>query len=257
MGLEEDLGGGDHAGLSGQQSVRLVELGRDDIPGRVGEANLDDPAGRDRPDHRHRLAGEVEGPGIDHDADARMANTDQTDEAFVGVDELMGLLGPGLGLRRQGEPEANAIGREQAAERVEPLPVELEEILKGMVVGGGGDRDDGALRLGRLGERQPRREVDEIGLKGRIVTDQRDRQMERPALEAGADHQPAGMLDPERLGLLLEVDDVDVHRVETERQRQFDELAGPSGKGQADGAEITEHREEVSWALAHRARGAG
>ena len=237
--------------------MRLVELGRDDIPGRVGEPDLDDPAGRDRPDHRHRLAGEVESPGINDDADARMADADQADEAFVGVDELMGLLGPGLGLRRQGEPEADAIGREQPAERVEPLPVKLEEVLEGMVVGGGGDRDDGALRLGRLGERQPRRELGEIGLEGRIVTDQRDRQMERPALEAGADHQPAGVLDPERLGLLLEVDDVDVHRVETERQRQFDELAGPSGKGQADGAEITEHRGEVSCALAHRASRAG
>ena len=77
--------------------------------------------------------------------------------------------------------------------------------------------------------------------------------MESPALEAGADHQPAGMLDPERLGLLLEVDDVDVHRIEAERERQFDELAGPSGKGQADGAEVTEHRGGVSCALADRA----
>jgi F-type H+-transporting ATPase subunit b len=46
-----------------------------------------------------------------------MADAHQADEAFVGVDELVSLLGPGLGLRSQRQPEADAVVGKQAAER--------------------------------------------------------------------------------------------------------------------------------------------
>ena len=50
----------------------------------------------------------------------------------------------------------------------------------------------------------------------------------------------------EGVGLLLEVEDVDVHGVEAEGQGEFDELAGAPGKRQADRAEVAEHAEQNS-----------
>jgi hypothetical protein len=44
-----------------------------------------------------------------------------------------------------------------------------------------------------------------------------------------------------RVGLLLEIENVDVHGVEAEGQCQFDEFAGASREGQADRAEVAKH----------------
>ena len=153
----------------------------------------------------------------------------------------MGLAGPGLDLRCQRQAEHDAVLLDHGADRVETLPVELEEVLEVVFVGGGRHGDHRPRRLGGLGELQPRLDRGQIGLEGGLVADQGDGQMEDPALQPCADHQPPGMLDAEGLGLLLEVDDVDVHGVEAEGQRQFDELAGATGEGEADGAEIAEH----------------
>jgi len=49
------------------------------------------------------------------------------------------------------------------------------------------------------------------------------------------------MRNAEGLGLLLEIEQVDVHGVEAEGQGEFDQFAGTPRQGQADRAEVPKH----------------
>jgi len=108
----------------------------------------------------------------------------------------------------------------------------------------------GPRGLGGLGHLEQYRQGGQFLRERRLVGRQVHGQMENAALQPGADHQPSGMGHPERLGLLPEVEDVDVHGVEAEGQRQLDELAGATGQGQTDGAEVAEHPRGFSWLAA-------
>ena len=119
--------------------------------------------------------------------------------------------------------------------------MQLEEVLERMLVGGRGQRGHGPGALGRRGELEAGGQRRQVGLELLLGGVEPHRQLEAAALEPGADHQPPGMLHAVDLGLLLEVEDVDVHAIEAERQGQLDQFAGAAGEGQAEGAQIAEH----------------
>ena len=50
------------------------------------------------------------------------------------------------------------------------------------------------------------------------------------------------MLHAERVGLLLKIDEVDIHGVKAKRKGEFNEFAGTSREWQAKRAEIAKHR---------------
>ena len=53
------------------------------------------------------------------------------------------------------------------------------------------------------------------------------------------------MLHAECVGLLLEIDDIDIHGIKAERKGQFDQFAGTSGERQAHRAKIAKHLKRV------------
>ena len=153
----------------------------------------------------------------------------------------MSLVGAGLCFRGDCQAERDAVAGNERSEGVETGAIEFEEVLKGMFVRGRRNRGHSPKRLGRLGKFQPWGQESQICLESFVVPGHRHRQMEYPAVQPRADHQAPGMLDAEGFRLLLEIDQIDVHRVKAERKRQFDQFTGPSRQWQADRAEIAKH----------------
>ena len=231
----------DHAGITGQQPLVGVQIDAPHLARCIRKPNLHDPPARHLADHVEPFAGDVQGPRVDDRSDARMRDGYEAEQAFVGVDELAALVLAGIRFGLDREAEHDAVLGEHLAHRVEPLAVQLEVILEGVLDSGRGDRGRSPRRLGGMRELQPLRQKGEIAVERGVVNAQIERQVEHAALEPSADHQPPRVLHPVHLGLLLEIDDVDVHRVESERQRQLDQLAGASRQGKADRAQVTEH----------------
>ena len=219
----------------------MRQFGGRHIAGRIGHANLHEPALRHLGDQIERFARHVEGPGVSHGTDPLVRHHHQAKQALEGVDELHGLLLPGLSLRANRQAEHQIVLSEQVADVVKPGAVELEEVLERMLVGCRRDGRHRPLALGGRGQFQPFGKRRHLLLERCLIGIELHGQVEDAALQTRAHHQPSGVGHTERVSLLLEIEDIDVHGVKAEGQRQFDELAGTSGEGQADRAEVAKH----------------
>ena len=187
-------------------------------------------------------------PGVDHGADPLVGHAHEAQERLERADEGRGVRVAGLAYGPDREPQLDAVRGEQVADRVEANPMELEEILERMVSGGGRQGRDGPVAFGGRGQLEPLGKLGQFSRELLLRRVEPHGQPEGATLETGADHQPAGVLDAVDRGLLLEVEEVDVHAVEAERQGQLDELAGAAGEGKAEGAEVAKHAGFLGWA---------
>ena len=219
----------------------MGQFGGRHIAGRIGDANLDEPALRHLGHQLERLARHMEGPGVGHGTDPLVRHHHQAEQALEGVDELRGLPLPGLSLGANRQTEHEIVLGKQVADVVEPGAVELEEVLERVLVGCRRDARHRPLALGSRGQFQPFRQGRDLLLERGLIGIELHWQVEDAALQTSAHHQPPSVGHAERVSLLLEIEDIDVHGVKAEGQRQFDELAGASGEGQADRAEVAKH----------------
>ena len=219
----------------------VCQFRRRHIAGRIGDANLDEFALRHLGDHIERFARHVESPGVGHGTDPLVRHHHQPEQAFEGVDELLRLILPGLSFRANRQAEHEVVLGKQVADVVKPGAVEFEEVLERVLVGGGRDARHRPLAVGSRSQFQPFRQRRQLLLVRGVIGIELHREVEGAALQPRAHHQSAGVGHAECVGLLLEIEDVDIHRIEAEGQRQFDEFAGASGEGQADRAEVAKH----------------
>jgi len=239
--MPEHGGRVDHPGFTRHEPLTMHEFPDLGAPRCVGEPHFHEPFPRRLLDHGRRFTGHVQGPGVGHGADPLMRHGHEAEQALVGVDELVRLPLAGLGLGGDGEAEHDPASGQEVADGVQAGAVELEKILERVLVRCRVDRRHGPEGLGRLGELQPPRQRLHVLLERLVVGGEPHRQLEHPRFEPRAHHQPPRMGHAESVGLLLEVEDVDVHRVEAEGERQFDEFAGAARQGKTDGAEVAEH----------------